>query len=445
MNEISRDLNPSPQELQKDLGGNSSGKALSRRGALIWGAVKLGGLLMAVSALESCSFLGERFPRLEPVRKAFPDYKDLPRYWNADDLSSAVEGAIANTQEGSTRRVELTLAGGEIFVDRKLTFNIPDGVEVKIKAHPIGTRVRGSEELSRHPGNWGAKDNNLIQFNVGQGSSLSIDGIFFHGGSEKAGIGGYQAPDSPWDAILAIYGKDASAREIADKNSVRMGNVHLKDCHFEMSEAPGIMLQGLTDLKVEDCTSKATDCLITINMCDRGEITGCYGENLLSDFVFGVWSKNIVVENCGVNLAWAGYNFRSCQDILVRNSYAGYTLAAATTSEVIPGSNERAVGITFENFHTKGSSCVYAFQHAARVHLEGGVHDGLGEVLTAQNYIARVRNPEWIARKPIYLGPNISEITSQDLHFRKSEVAPQDYGVNPNEILPDSHFYGFES
>ena len=431
MSEILRDNGQnhvSDTSSPRELGSNSSGHSLPRRNALI-----LGGLTAAAAFLESCSLIGERFPRLQPIRKAFPEYQDFPRVWTADDLSFALQDSLAHLQESSTKRVEITLAGGEIFIDRKLTFNIPDGVEVRIKAHPDGTRIKGSEELSRHPGNWGAKDNNLIQFNVGEGSNLSIDGIFFHGGSERAGIGGYQAPDSPWDAILAVYGQDAAARGIADKDSVRMGKVHLKDCHFESSEAPGTMLQGLTDLKVEGCTSRATDCLVTVNMCDRGEITDCYGENFLSDFVFGVWSKNILVRNCGVNLAWAGYNFRSCQNVLVKDSYAGYTLAAATTSEVIPGSNERTVGITFENFHTYGSSCVYAFQHAEKVHLAGGVHDGLGEVLTAQGYIARVRNPEWIGRKPINL-----------IHYLLF-VLLLDYLVGPNETLEGSHFYGFES
>ncbi len=276
---------------------------------------------------------------------------------------------------------------------------------------------------------------------MANGGYVSLDKVEFDGGSNRAGIGGYDAPPSPWNAIVAIYGRGVG--DGLDNNGAQArGRAEIINCNFQKSEGPGLMVQNLEQFRVAGCTTQATDCLVTANWCQKGEIYKCYGKNVLSDFVFSVWSSDIVVHECGVNLAWAGYNFRSCKNIEVNNCYAGYCLAAVSTSEVIPGSNERTVGLTVNNLQTWGSSCVYAFQHADEVILSGGVHDNLGEVLNANNFMSRINNPEWVAEQPIYLGPNNGQIFAENLLFRRSDAAPSFYKLR--EELSGSTFIGFD-
>jgi hypothetical protein len=301
--------------------------------------------------------------------------------WSEQNLLEIVHRGIGEAL-ATGEQVIVELPEGEIQIANRLDITIPEGAKIVLKGHEKGSRLKLANSLSDIPEEWGSfGEYNMIYFKDMDGE-LTIDGIEFHGGSERAGKGGYKAPKSPWDSVIFIVGSGEGSTSDQDavmkKAGKRGGKVEVRNCNFQNSESGGLVVQNISDVIVADCEGKNLDALLNASWCDDLFVKNLHGVGFNSDGLYITNVQNVILEDLQIMTARQAYDLQGNLDATLRrcNAYdcaIAYNVTKSQTDGTVSGNAQ--IG------DCDSSECVsiYSFGGVQDIAVENGKHYAGGE------------------------------------------------------------------
>ncbi len=250
-----------------------------------------------------------------PVFQKPGDFKELAeaREWTDETLLKAFNKGVGESL-ASGRLVEIQLPEGEIVIHKRLDIAIPEGAKIALKGDKNGSRLRLDSRLSDIPKEWGSfGQQNALYFKDMDGE-LVIDGIEFHGGSERAGRQGYAPPKSPWDSMVFVVGSGEGSGP--DQHAVmrtagkRKGRAEVKNCNFQNSESGGFMAQNVGMAVGTNLQGKNLDALFNASWCDQVGVKNMKGERFASDGLYITNAQTVVLEDLQVSTARQAFDLQ---------------------------------------------------------------------------------------------------------------------------------------
>jgi hypothetical protein len=369
-----------------------------------------------------------------------------PEIRSQQDFLQVWSQEIQRAQE-TGQPAEIQLPEGEIVFDSRSRLEVPAGVGVRVCGHPNGSRLRLTEAISRLPDpslepdrSWQGHEFNLMEIVLGQKASLTVEDIEFDGGSARAGVGDYQAPLGPWNAILGIYGEGKGAGNLPAGE--RTGTCQVNNCRFSRSEAPGLVVQNLGRVTVDGCRGDFLDTLVTVNWCGRAEINNCQAHNCLSDAFYIVVSKNVTIEKCLADVARQGFDIHGSTDVRLANC-SGRQCAEFITLSRAEANGTGCEDVVIDSCPSVDCNLAYSIQFAKNVTITGGRHEGAGNWWAESDFLHT-----GIARReelpPISVWINwgtVEGLTFSDVRISKGDKAPADYQIG--KTAEGINFVGF--
>ncbi|OGG03691.1 hypothetical protein A2W14_02975 [Candidatus Gottesmanbacteria bacterium RBG_16_37_8] len=362
--------------------------------------------------------------------------------WNADQLQQQLQEAVKKSVE-KNREIVVDLPKGETIIDRQITCTIPEGAKITLRGHTEGSRLKLHSSLSNVSKEWGSfAQKNMLYFKDMEGE-LTINGVEFHGGSERAGSGGYIAPASPWDAVVLIVGSGEGDKTDPAMHRIgkRKGKANVKFCGFYQSESEGIMMQNLKSAGMQNCWGRNLDVLFNASWCDSVSSRNVTGENFTSDGTYITSAQNVELSNWHIKTARQGYDLQGVANAVLNECHAydcGYSYAISRSET---DRKTWSGAITLNNCHSRDCQIVYALGLIERLQVNRANHDGIGKwylKYLENDFLHKdgIRNPESIFayNAPVLVYPTdgvyMKSGIYNDVKIRLSSLQKPEYKIH---------------
>ncbi len=359
-----------------------------------------------------------------------PEFLEVNHEWDAERVEAVLREGVEQSQQRGVE-VVVELPAGRVEIGRKMAVNVGEG-QIRLIGHPEGTQLVLDEEMSQLPDAWGNHSRNLVEFSGIEGKgAVRLQNIVFDGGSVRAGKGGYNAPPSPWDAVVLCVGigQEAIGEPHREWLGKRAGKVVVENCAFFHSESVGVVVQNVGEAQVRQCRGKYLDGLCTVNFSDRFEIQGLMAEGCLSDGIYIVDSQDGVIRDCRVRTARQGYDIHGSSRVTLERCVA-YDCAQAYSVAESLASGVGSQGISLNNCDSAGSALVFALQNVRDMHVRGGRHDNVGAWYYQKDFlhtgIANPTGPRAVNRA-VFTAGAMEGLQFQDVLMRQYVQLPSGY------------------
>jgi hypothetical protein len=397
------------------------------------------GLDSTTSTTEATVYQPKDVPKFPGVT----EQKQLNRAegWSGDRLQQVIEAAIKSSLE-TRQEVIIELPLGEIIVNKPITSIIPEGAKIKIKGNENGSRLKLDPSLSAIPKDWGSFAQRSIMYFKDMEGDLAIDGVEFHGGSERAGKGGYKPPLSPWDAMVMIVGKGEGDKyePAMHRAGQRKGIAVIRNCNFANSESEGALMQNISNAWMDKSQGKNLDVLFNSTWCDYVSGTNLIGENLNSDGVYITSAQNVVLKDMAIKTARQGYDLQGVAKAKLDNCNAydcliGYAPSKSETDKITKSGQ-----IEINNSSSVGCQLPFSIGEVMNLNVEGGIHEDVGgwyRGYRVNDFLHKdgIMDPSGVINALIsileYAPPAGSRFKYNNVQMRRSKNAPGGYILTP--------------
>ncbi len=408
---------------------------MGRREFVIAAAGLVGAVIVARLDPEETK---HRFTQPElPNFPAIPDKIILPtaENWDEAHFEDAVDQAIDQSLDCKTPTT-IQLPFGEMLFKHKIKRDFPKGAAVIFQGNC--TNLKLAEPLSHLDSKkWGSKTHNLIEFNLDEDAAVGFDGVFFDGGSSKAGKGGYSAPVSPWDSVLRITGTGPGSGTAPSKQNIesRHGSVFIRNCLFLNSESEGALVQNVAYAEMTNTFGRNLDSLFVPCWVTKFKGKNLYAENILSDGVYIQDCGEGVLEDSMVRHARQGFDIQGSKNLTLRNCHAIDCAEAFLITES-PSSQTRAKNIDISGSHSVDCALAYSLTSVDNVSIQHCTHAGLGNWYNSFDFMhTGITSRDNLLRvnAAVSVNRNYTHPTFRNIMMQISPHAPSGYRT-PNEM-----------